>query len=683
MNDKYIDTLLDDDIPEAGMYAKKAAISSAVNQFSQKFNQENFHSDRPMSIEDTSPSNISNWSHLMNFLRNPNAGKAFATVIIAVITFALVDRLPKAPTTSNPTEQTLSKEDLSESTLAKALSETRARKPKTKNSSPNQASNNRDPQLTLKDADSASYSTDSNAPELITPNQAGALPKPITVTAEKRSRLSSPVPLSLNLSESPSQPMTRRPDLREEYVSHKENTLKLVRENPISTFSADVDTASYSLIRSQLRRGFLPQPVAVRSEEVINYFNYDYPYPESKSVPFRASVSVLDSPWNESKKLIHIGIKGYDIKPEVNPDSNLVFLLDVSGSMSDANKLPLVKQSIVLLLNRLKPSDTVSIVVYAGAAGVVLEPTQVKNKGQILTALKRLSSGGSTAGGAGIELAYQLAEQHFDPEAVNRIILATDGDFNVGLQSNHALKALVEHKRKNGVFLSVLGFGRNNYQDDMMQTLVQNGNGVAVYIDSLSEAKKVFFDLANSTLFTIAKDVKFQIEFNPHTVSDYRLVGYETRHLNREDFNNDKVDAGDIGSGHTVTAIYEISLTDSKNRSIDPLRYESEDTRAGTFSTFDSANEYGFLKMRYKLPDGTRSNLIEQAIEVKETGTDDEVKFSIAAASFAQYLKGGKYIGDMNLSDISKMAKAARGEDPYGYRSEFIQLIDLAGIATP
>ncbi|MBL4671543.1 MAG: VWA domain-containing protein [Arenicella sp.] len=473
----------------------------------------------------------------------------------------------------------------------------------------------------------------------------------------------------------------------------------MVQQEPVSTFSADVDTASYSLVRSQLLRGFLPAPNAVRTEEMINYFSYDYPIPDSKSAPFKASISVLDSPWSESKKLVHIGIKGYNIKPEKAPDSNLVFLLDVSGSMGDANKLPLVKQSIALLLGKLKPTDKVSIVVYAGAAGVVLEPTEAQYKSKILAALQRLNAGGSTAGGAGIELAYQLAEQNFNADAVNRIILATDGDFNVGQKSNEALKTLVERKRDNGVFLSILGFGRNNYQDDMMQTLAQNGNGVAAYIDSISEAKKVLVDQASSTLFTIAKDVKLQVEFNPTTVSDYRLVGYETRHLNREDFNNDKVDAGDIGAGHTVTAIYEITPSNVSHTSIEPLRYAAKPSKDASKDTTRSterddannksgkATEYGFLKIRYKLPKQSVSKLIEQPILItqdKRNPTErSDLNFSVAAASFAQYLKGGKYIGKMTLSDITDMAKASKGNDSYGYRSEFIRLIELAEIANP
>ena len=425
----------------------------------------------------------------------------------------------------------------------------------------------------------------------------------------------------------------------------------------------------------------MPKPQAVRAEETINYFDYNYPLPESKDRPFKPTVSVLDSPWNESKKLVHIGIKGYDISTSNIPDSNLVFLLDVSGSMGSTNKLPLVKQSINLLLDTLKPTDTVSIVVYAGAAGVVLEPTQIKEKTAILSALNRLNAGGSTAGGQGIELAYQLAEQHFNKGGVNRIILATDGDFNVGQSSNEALQTLVERKRDNGVFLSILGFGRNNYQDDMMQTLAQNGNGVAAYIDTLSEAKKVLVDEATSTLFTIAKDVKIQVEFNPSTVSEYRLIGYETRALKREDFNNDKVDAGDIGAGHTVTAIYEITPANAKNQSIDKPRYAENQNKIDATA---NSNEYGYVKIRYKAPTGSKSKLIEQAIPVTiNNNVDSEILFSTAVAGFAQLLTGGKYTGDLSYSDLVKVASKHKGDDDFGYRTEFIQLLRMAEIAKP
>lgn len=498
--------------------------------------------------------------------------------------------------------------------------------------------------------------------------------------SEKRRILNSILPMTAPPARTePSAINQQRLDHGEEYAEYQASVIKQVADEPVSTFSIDVDTASYSLVRDQLNNGLLPKPQAVRAEELVNYFNYDYPAPRSKTQPFEPSLNLFDSPWNEGKKLLHIGIKGYDISADQQPDSNIVFLLDVSGSMNSQNKLPLVKQSIALLLETLKPSDTVSIAVYAGAAGTVLEPTKVKEKQTIMNALNNLNAGGSTAGGAGIRLAYQLAEQNFDKQAVNRIILATDGDFNVGQQSNEDLKTLVERKRDSGVFLSVLGFGRNNYQDDMMQALAQNGNGVAAYIDTLSEAKKVLVDEATSTLFPIAKDVKIQVEFNPSTVSDYRLVGYETRKLNREDFNNDKVDAGDIGAGHTVTVIYEITPSDSKKPSIDDARYSVNKAKPES----KQSNEYGFLKIRYKLPTETKSKLIETVISKNQTGDNSEAEFSVAVAGFAQLLAGSNHTGELDYDKVITLASKHKGDDPFGYRSEFIQLVRMAKIARP
>lgn len=704
MNDKIIDDLFDDAIPDPDLNAKKIAINTAVSLFSeetlsQKAIQGNRTSARPIDNEGTLLSKKSIWSELMNFLKNPNSGRVFATVAVGFVAFAIVNQMPeqhsmisnseRAEPEFNPEVIDTIKADVAQESELGSQPESKltALEPQRLDetivvSAEKRAVMSQDTPITIQafsDSDASSAVEYAPASELDrAPVRMSAKIKQVAAAKPKSdsfSKRSRPQNFEDQLSQT-----SQRPDLNEEYVPHTENPLKLVEEEPVSTFSADVDTASYSLLRNQLQRGFLPAPTAVRSEEVINYFSYDYPLPESKSEPFRANISVLDSPWNESKKLVHIGIKGYDIQSDKKPDSNLVFLLDVSGSMSAPNKLPLVKQSIALLLNKLKPSDTVSIVVYAGAAGVVLEPTKAKNKATVLAALQRLSAGGSTAGGAGIELAYQLAEQNFNADAVNRIILATDGDFNVGQHSNEALKALVERKRDSGVFLSILGFGRNNYQDDMMQTLAQNGNGVAAYIDSLSEAKKVLVDQSNATLFTIAKDVKFQVEFNPQTVSDYRLVGYETRHLNREDFNNDKVDAGDIGSGHTVTAIYEITPSGTNKSAIDPLRYG---TNSKKVASINKANEYGFLKMRYKLANQSVSKLVEHTIPVAQSDSNQDVNFSIAAASFAQYLKGGKYLGELSLTGIAKMARASKGKDDYGYRSEFIQLVELAQVAKP
>ncbi len=482
---------------------------------------------------------------------------------------------------------------------------------------------------------------------------------------------------------------------RDKFEDFTENPITLVSEAPVSTFSIDVDTSSYSFMRRQLESGVLPQKDAVRIEEMVNYFDYDYALPENREQPFAATATITPSPWAEGRKLMHIGIKGFDIDQAEKPRSNLVFLLDVSGSMNATDKLPLLKNSMKMLLDSLEPEDTVAIAVYAGASGTVLEPTKVSEKSKIIAALENLSAGGSTAGAAGLKLAYELAEQNFDKDAVNRVILATDGDFNVGITSQDELQDFIERKRDSGVFLSVLGFGQGNLNDQMMQKLAQNGNGTAAYIDSLNEARKVLVEEASSTLFPIAKDVKIQIEFNPKTVAEYRLIGYETRHLNREDFNNDAVDAGDIGTGHTVTAIYEITPVDS-NRSVDESRYASKDTsEAAIEDKTDFNNEYAFLKIRYKLPKEDVSKLITtpvtaanevssltQIVCIRAEGcpssANNDVRFSAAVAGFGQLLKGGKYIGDVNYDEIITLAQESKGVDEFGYRAEFIQLVRLA-----
>lgn len=484
---------------------------------------------------------------------------------------------------------------------------------------------------------------------------------------------------------------------RDKFEQVKPNAFKQVTAEPVSTFSSDVDTASYSFVRRELNNGILPNPDSVRVEEMVNYFDYNYPLPESRDQPFKPTVTVIDSPWAGGKKLMHIGIKGYDIQGE-KPHTNLVFLLDVSGSMNEPSKLPLVKASMKMLIDSLKPDDTIAITVYAGAAGTVLEPTKVSERSKILQAIDTLEAGGSTAGEAGINLAYQLAQQNFDKDGVNRIILATDGDFNVGTSSTDELKALVEKKRESGIFLSVLGFGQGNYNDAIMQTLAQNGNGVAAYIDTLNEARKVLVDEASSSLFPIAKDVKFQVEFNPKTVAEYRLVGYETRALNREDFNNDKIDAGDMGAGHTVTAIYEFVPVGSTALSVDPLRYADKDAEKVVDSAEPTPDngEYAFLKIRYKLPNEDVSKLITTPVTqssqqplaktdcgsavdcLQRVGASDDVRFSTSVAAFAQILKNDNAIAHMSLDDVIALAQSGKGEDPFGYRAEFINLVRLA-----
>ncbi len=456
------------------------------------------------------------------------------------------------------------------------------------------------------------------------------------------------------------------------------NPVKRTVDEPESTFSIDVDTSSYSYVRRQLNSGVLPSASAVRTEEMINYFNYDWPGADSVSQPFKPTVTVSDSPWGAGKKLVHIGIKGYDVPATQRPDVNLVLLLDVSGSMNSPDKLPLAQSSMAMLLDSLKPTDTVGIAVYAGAAGEVLPPTPVSQKQTILQALYALRPGGSTAGAAGVRLAYEMASRSFRKEGVNRIVLATDGDFNVGINDVNELKRFVEQQRQRGIFLSVLGFGQGNYRDDIAQALAQNGNGVAAYIDSTNEARKVLVEQAGSQLFTIARDVKIQVEFNPETVAEYRLVGYETRALNREDFNNDKVDAGDVGAGHTVTAIYEITPVDSPARLFEERRYGPRDAAPAPRG---NGEEYGFLKIRYKLPDQEQSRLIQEPITVK-TGVPralrQDVAFSTAVAGFAQLLQGGQFTGTLSYDEVFRQAQGAQGEDPRGYRAEFLQLVRRA-----
>jgi Ca-activated chloride channel family protein len=477
--------------------------------------------------------------------------------------------------------------------------------------------------------------------------------------------------------------MPTEQESRDRFQNFESNPIRRVDEHPVSTFSADVDTASYSFVRSLLRAGRLPPKDSVRAEEMINYFDYAWPAADSRRVPFKPTVVVSDSPWNAGKKLVHIGIKGLQIDRREAPDANLVLLLDVSGSMNQPNRLPLAVRSMELLLESLKPTDTVGIVVYAGAAGTVLEPTPVRDSDRILAALRSLRPGGSTAGAEGIERAYELAERHFRKGGVNRILLATDGDFNVGIHDTNELKGFVERKREKGVYLSVLGFGQGNYRDELAQALAQNGNGVAAYIDTENEARKVLVQEASGSLFTIAKDVKLQVEFNPDTVAEYRLVGYETRALRREDFNNDAVDAGDVGAGHAVTAIYEITPVGGRS-SVDAPRYEGNRRRPASNES-GRGSELGFLKIRYKLPDEKESRLLSEPIPVRSGNlaapVARDVAFSTAVAGFAQLLRGGAFTGPLTYEDVMSQAQAARGEDRFGHRAEFIELVRRAQAA--
>lgn len=449
-------------------------------------------------------------------------------------------------------------------------------------------------------------------------------------------------------------------------------SLKITIEEPVSTFSIDVDTASYAVVRSSLMAGFLPPPEAVRIEEMINYFPYDYAAPGADEAPFRQSVSLMTTPWNSNTQLVHIALQGQMPAVETRPPLNLVFLIDTSGSMQSPDKLPLLKQSFKLMLGQLSDQDSVAIVTYAGSAGQVLEATPATERSKILAALDKLEAGGSTAGQAGLQQAYAVAEDMAQDGEVTRVILATDGDFNVGISSTDELKTFIAEKRDTGTYLSVLGFGRGNLDDAVMQALAQNGNGQAAYIDTLVEAQKVLVDQLTGALFPIANDVKIQVEFNPSLVAEYRLIGYETRALAREDFNNDKVDAGEIGAGLAVTALYEITPVGSPAVLNDPLRYGAET------SVVNTSGELGFLRLRYKEPGQSVSQLIETPIKADTQNAGSEARFAAAIAGFGQLLRGSDYLGDWSWGDAISLANNAQGADTFGYRREAINLMRLA-----
>jgi Ca-activated chloride channel family protein len=464
----------------------------------------------------------------------------------------------------------------------------------------------------------------------------------------------------------------------ENYIATGVSPVKQAAVEQVSTFSVDVDTGAYSNVRRFLMNGQLPPKDAVRVEELINYFSYDYPKPEVGGEPFRVTTAVERTPWNNETYLLHVGIKGYEPPAGERPAANLVFLVDVSGSMDQPDKLPLLKAGMKMLTDQLRADDKVTIVVYAGAAGLVLEPTAGKDKAKIKAALDRLQAGGSTAGGEGLALAYAKAKEAKIDGGINRIILATDGDFNVGTTDIGQLKDMVAEAREDGVSLTTLGFGEGNYNDALMEQIADVGNGNYGYVDSAKEAKRLLADQLSSTIQTIAKDVKIQIEFNPAVVAEYRLVGYENRALNREDFKNDKKDAGEIGAGHTVTAIYEIALKGSKGLAADPLRYgEHADERADP-----NATEFAFLRLRYKAPDGDVSTEIGTPLLIsalKEPGaTPSEARFATAVAAFGQRLRGGDYIGAFGYDQIAEVARESRGTDGEGYRAEFIELVEMA-----
>lgn len=477
-----------------------------------------------------------------------------------------------------------------------------------------------------------------------------------------------------------SQDMYQQPQWNtEEYDAIQENIFHDALRNPLSTFSIDVDAASYSNMRRFINNGQRPPKDAVRIEEMVNYFDYDYSQPTGEH-PFNIITEISTAPWNAKHKLVHIGLQGKKIPTDNLPPSNLVFLIDVSGSMSDPNKLPLLKSSFKMLVNELREQDHVAIVVYAGAAGLVLEPTSGAEKKKIIEALNNLEAGGSTAGGAGIQLAYAVAKEHFKAGGNNRVILATDGDFNVGESSNGGMERLIEEKRKAGVFLTVLGFGMGNYKDSKMEILSDKGNGNYAYIDNITEARKVLVNEFGGTLFTIAKDVKLQIEFNPSKVKTYRLIGYENRMLKSEDFNNDKKDAGELGSGHTVTALYEIIPVgvDSEFDKIDELKYQTTKVEPSA----SKSKELMTVKFRYKKPDEEISKLIVHPLvdnQVALSKTSDDFRWSASVAAFGMLLRESEYIKDFSYDQVVQLAQGAKGEDKEGYRIEFINMAKSFG----
>lgn len=462
----------------------------------------------------------------------------------------------------------------------------------------------------------------------------------------------------------------------EGYSTIHENEFLKPLDQPLSTFSIDVDAASYSNMRRFFNYGGMPPKDAVRIEEMVNYFSYEYEQPTGED-PFAIHSEIADAPWNEDHLLVHVGLQGKSIETEDLPASNLVFLVDVSGSMQDANKLPLLKASLKMLVNEMRPQDRVAMVVYAGAAGMVLPSTSGKDKKAIMTALDQLSAGGSTAGGEGIELAYATARKYFVEGGNNRVILATDGDFNVGGSSNAAMERLIEQKRKDGVFLTVLGFGMGNYKDDKMEILADKGNGNYAYIDNIREAKKVLVNEFGGTLFAIAKDVKIQVEFNPEKVQAYRLIGYENRVLAAEDFNDDQKDAGELGAGHTVTALYEIipaGVESSFLGNIDPLKYQKKVPN----STKVNTDEWLTVKFRYKQPEGSKSKLIERTLTGATVSMSKNLQWASAVAGFGMLLRDSKYKGDLTYDQIIIQAQSALGEDEFGYRREFLDLVETA-----
>lgn len=470
-------------------------------------------------------------------------------------------------------------------------------------------------------------------------------------------------------------------EIREKYQKLEPNKVTLVTDKPVSTFSIDVDTGSYSNMRRMINQGNLPRTDAIRLEEMVNYFDYQYLLPND-SLPFKTNASLIPTPWNSQTHLLSVAIKGAQQEMPKSVAKNLVFLVDVSGSMREPQKLPLVKKSLLMLSKHLTSQDRIAIVVYAAGAGVVLPSTPGDQRAKILQALTNLKAGGSTNGAAGIHLAYQIAKDNYIANGINRVLLATDGDFNVGVSEHQQLVEIVEEKRKQGIFLNTLGFGSGNYNDYLMEQIADKGNGIYAYIDSIFEAKKVLVDEIAASLVTIAKDVKIQLEFNPAVVHEYRLLGYENRMLAEEDFSNDKVDAGEIGAGHTVTALYEISLKNSDYKRLPERRYSNTNSQSNTAANNKHIGELAWLKLRYKKVESQQSELMTEVLKVEEllqSGTEDnDIQFAAAVAAFAQRLKNDQYLEGFGYPDIVKLAEANRVFDPYGRKAEFVQLVNMA-----
>ena len=664
-----LDILRDQRAPHPDGEAKRRALSAAMAAFDENVSQSPQGSARPQRPSTRTPSF---WSRIMDrrFLSTPAIATILALPAAGYAAYMLVNGNPfgrQSPFVDSRVEQGPAQKTAAPAEPAPAAAPAAERE-----ATATDLAQDGEAMETVRSFDAA--------PMAVAP-LAGAPARLMTREAVPGTRTASQ-PRPTAAMPAPVDPMPQAEENRDRIEAFDTNPVRSALENPVSTFSIDVDTASYAFVRASLKSGVLPQADTVRVEEMVNYFPYAWQGPGDAATPFNTTVSVMPTPWNDHTKLMHVAIKGYDVMPAEKPASNLVFLIDTSGSMNQPDKLPLLKNAFRLLVDRLSEKDTVAIVTYAGSAGTVLEATRGSEKETILAALDRLEAGGATAGEAGLRQAYRLAQENFIDGGVNRVMLATDGDFNVGQTSDEELKRLIETRRASGVFLSVFGFGRGNYNDRMMQTIAQNGNGVAAYIDTLAEAEKTLVQEASSTLFPIAKDVKIQVEFNPDTVAEYRLIGYETRALAREDFNNDRVDAGDIGSGHSVTAIYEITPKGSPAQMIDDLRY-GEARRDGAPGAAAAGDEYAFVKIRYKRPQEDVSTLIETPVTAASDiatfdAASEDQRYSVAVAAFGQKLRGTDQTAGLGYDRILEIATAARGADPFGYRAEFLQLVRLA-----